>query len=121
MNIGDFSRRVGLSQHTIRYYEKEGLLNEPPRKNGWRDYSKQDVRMAKMVAAGRKLGFSISDMKRLKTVVSEGNFQQSCIQEDISDKIESVKVEIQALGRLLKNLEEMSSCACENLLVCKQV
>ena len=34
LQIGEVAKRTGLSIHTIRYYEKRGLLQAPPRRPG---------------------------------------------------------------------------------------
>lgn len=44
MNVKEFSRRVGISPHTVRYYEKIGLLRDIRRlPNGHRDFSEKDI------------------------------------------------------------------------------
>ncbi len=44
MNISEFSKQSGLSQHTLRYYEMIGLLPEIARNgSNYRDYSERDI------------------------------------------------------------------------------
>ena len=43
MHIKDVEQRTGLSRANIRYYEQEGLVHPARRKNGYRDYSPDDL------------------------------------------------------------------------------
>ena len=43
MLIRDLEQQTGLDRATIRYYEKEGLLNPHRTENGYRDYSDTDL------------------------------------------------------------------------------
>lgn len=43
MRIGDLSRRTGVSQRLLRYYEEQGLLRPRRRPNGYREYGEPDV------------------------------------------------------------------------------
>ena len=65
---GDVERRTGCNLETIRYYEKIGLLLEPARNaNSYRIYDDTHVRRLRFILRGRELGFSIEDIKRIKS------------------------------------------------------
>ena len=50
MRIGEISKKTGLSEHTLRFYEKEGLLsNVVKRRGGIRDNSDADLRRLGMI------------------------------------------------------------------------
>ena len=53
MHIKDVEQRTGLSRANIRYYEQEGLVHPARRKNGYRDYSPDDLETCRMAAATR--------------------------------------------------------------------
>ena len=44
MRIGELSRRAGVSQRALRYYEEQGLLRPARRSSGYREYGPEDVR-----------------------------------------------------------------------------
>ena len=69
MTIKDVEKRTGLSRSNIRFYEKEKLI-EPSRneRNGYRDYSENDVENIKKIAYLRTLGISIED---IRSIISE--------------------------------------------------
>lgn len=64
MTIKEVESLTGLARSNIRFYEKEKLV-EPARneKNGYRDYSMQDVEHIKKIAYLRTLGISIDDIR----------------------------------------------------------
>lgn len=43
MRIGELSRRTGVSDRLLRYYEEQGLLHPERRPSGYREYSEADV------------------------------------------------------------------------------
>ncbi|MFJ9028418.1 MerR family transcriptional regulator [Streptomyces sp. NPDC102274] len=56
MRIGELSRRAGVSQRALRYYEEQGLLRPVRRPSGYREYDESDVasvrRIRTLLAAG---------------------------------------------------------------------
>ncbi|WP_020576699.1 MerR family transcriptional regulator [Actinopolymorpha alba] len=56
MRIGELSRRTGVSQRALRYYEEQGLLRPSRRASGYREYADTDVetvrRIRILLAAG---------------------------------------------------------------------
>ncbi|NLT54852.1 MAG: MerR family transcriptional regulator [Actinomycetales bacterium] len=56
MRIGELSRRSGVSQRSLRYYEEQGLLRPARRPSGYREYAADDVgtvrRIRSLLAAG---------------------------------------------------------------------
>ncbi|MFE7130158.1 MerR family transcriptional regulator [Streptomyces sp. NPDC057638] len=43
MRMGEFSRRTGVSQRLLRYYEEQGLLRPSRRPSGYREYADEDI------------------------------------------------------------------------------
>ena len=63
MKISELERRTGLSRHTLRYYEKIGLLKEVERHpNNYRAYPEKAVERMNMVCALKDLGFSVREI-----------------------------------------------------------
>ncbi len=59
LSIGQVARRAGVGVETVRFYEREGLLEEPPRRaSGYRQYSEQAVTRLHFIKRAQKLGFS---------------------------------------------------------------
>ncbi len=66
MTIREVEEQTGLSRSNIRFYEKEGLIcpmrNE---RNGYREYTKEDVEAIKKIAYLRTLGISVDVIRKL--------------------------------------------------------
>jgi len=58
MRIGELARRTGVRVETIRWYEKAGLIDAPPRSEGnYRDYDAAALARLSFIRRGRDLGF----------------------------------------------------------------
>jgi hypothetical protein len=63
VRIGELARRAGVNVETVRYYERRGLLGEPPRTpRGHRTYGDEAVRFLRAVKAGQSLGFALAEL-----------------------------------------------------------
>jgi MerR family transcriptional regulator, mercuric resistance operon regulatory protein len=61
---GGLARATGCNIETIRYYEKTGLLPDPPRTDaGYRIYSVAHVTRLRFLLRARELGFSMADIR----------------------------------------------------------
>jgi DNA-binding transcriptional MerR regulator len=65
MKIGEFSRRLGLSVATVRYYESLGLLEPPARVSGRRRYGTESLNGLQLVLALKHAGFRLSEIRQL--------------------------------------------------------
>jgi DNA-binding transcriptional MerR regulator len=74
LSIGEVSARTGLTTHTLRFYEQEGLLVEPVRRNsaGRREFSDQEVAWLQVCTKLRSSGMSLPDIRRYAELVREG-------------------------------------------------
>ncbi len=72
--IQEVTQKSGLSEHTLRYYERIGLLNKVDRDNSSRHrrYTEEDVRMIEALACLRTTGMSIDDMRKFLTLIEDG-------------------------------------------------
>ena len=68
MLIKQFALKYNLSNDTIRFYEKEGLLNPIRLDNGYRFYDEQCEKTIKFIIVLKQLGFSIQEIQLLLTL-----------------------------------------------------
>ena len=67
---GKLAKRTGCNLETIRYYEKIGIMPDPPRSpSGYRSYDENHLRRLRFIMKGRELGFSVEDIKILLGLV----------------------------------------------------
>lgn len=60
----EIQHKTGLTRKAIEYYEEKGLIHPQKSKNGYRDYSEQDLETLIKVSLFRKIGLSISEIKK---------------------------------------------------------
>ncbi len=62
--IGEMAKTYGVTLRTLRFYEDKGLLN-PKRDGSTRLYTRRDKARLKLILLGRKVGFSLRDVKQI--------------------------------------------------------
>jgi DNA-binding transcriptional MerR regulator len=61
--IGRLAEAAGVHVETVRYYERRGLIEEPPRTAaGYRQYSCDDLWRLEFIGRGKKLGFTLQEI-----------------------------------------------------------
>jgi MerR family transcriptional regulator, copper efflux regulator len=101
LTIGQVARRAGVGIETVRFYEREGLLEEPPRRpSGYRQYSEQVIQRIHFIKRAQKRGFSLKEISELLMLRVDG--QTSC--EEVKQHTEWKIVEVE---RKLVELQRM--------------
>jgi arsenate reductase (thioredoxin) len=73
MNVAAAAKAAGLSPSGLRWYESVGVLPPAPRgENGYRNYSREDVSLLRLVVTLRRLGLSAVEAGRLARLTFEG-------------------------------------------------
>lgn len=66
MRTSELAGQAGVNPQTLRYYERRGLLREPPRGgSGYRDYPATAVGLLRFVKRAQRLGFSLDEIETL--------------------------------------------------------
>lgn len=64
--IGKLAGEAAVNVETIRYYQRRGLMREPPRESGSvRRYGEADLRRLQFIRRARAMGFSLGDIQAL--------------------------------------------------------
>ncbi|MBU8788174.1 MULTISPECIES: MerR family transcriptional regulator [Bacillus] len=94
-----------LSAHTLRYYEKIGLLPDIRRdQNGYREYTESDISWIHFLLRLRETGMSIENMKTFSSLRSQGNETA----EKRRDMLKTHRRKIaEDIGKLQANLEKI--------------
>jgi DNA-binding transcriptional MerR regulator len=100
-------QRSGLSEHTLRYYERIGLLDRVKRdsSSGHRRYTAEDVQNIEALACLRTTGMSIDDMRKYFALLKEGRVaadQQLALFEGQKKALEQELAQKQAHLRYLE-------------------
>lgn len=112
--IGDLAREFGVTLRTLRFYEDKGLLN-PTRDGTNRIYSRRDRGRLKLVLMGKKVGFSLTEIKEMLELydLKDGQVQQMQLAlKKFNEQIgilEAQKIEIEkALDELRRTVHVVS-------------
>ena len=108
--VGDLATRSGCKVETVRYYEKTGLMPDPPRtKGGHRIYSLAHLKRLFFIRRSRDLGFSIEQVKELLRFVDEPDHTCGEVRDMAMLHARAVQEKINDLKRLQKALNEMAA------------
>lgn len=95
------ARATGCNLETIRYYEKIGIMPDPPRSTkGYRSYDDAHVRRLKFVMRSRDLGFSLEEVRGLLGLVDEQSRTCAEVQIIAEDHLTDVRAKIADLQRI---------------------
>jgi DNA-binding transcriptional MerR regulator len=73
LRVADLAAATGVSPDTVRYYERAGLLPEPPRTSGgYRSYGPEAVERLHFVRGAQRLGLRLKDIRDLLAVRDTG-------------------------------------------------
>lgn len=101
MRIGDLARQAGVDVQTVRYYEREGLLEAPARTAaGYRSYGAHDVERLTFVRHCRSLDMSLADIKRLLALAGDATVSCDDVNALIDAHLERIHVKRLALEAL---------------------
>ena len=110
--IGKVASSAGLAIDTVRYYEREGLLEKPARTaSGYRHYTTDAIARLRFIRQAKELGFSLHEIKELLSLrVTPG---KSCadVRAHAEHKIADVDRRIASLKRVRGALVKLTS-AC---------
>lgn len=72
--IQEVCKKTGLTAHTLRFYEKEGLLNHVERSpGGFRQYSDEDLEWLGLICCLKNTGMPLSEIARFVQLAHEGD------------------------------------------------
>ena len=113
MKTGQVAAQSGVNIQTLRYYERRGLLEAPPRRpSGYREYASDAVRVIRFVKRAQDLGFSLDEVESLLELAAGG--PQNCDKAralaaeklaEIEGKISRLRVMQDSLTRLVETCE----------------
>ena len=108
LKIGQLAKQTGLGVETIRFYEREGLLPEPPRSaSGYRHYAPQAVSRLQFIRRAKLLGFTLAEIGELLQL-QEGHGSRADVKALTTRKLDKVEQRIADLERIREELLHLS-------------
>ncbi|KIC31480.1 MerR family transcriptional regulator [Leisingera sp. ANG-S5] len=117
---GELAKATGCNLETIRYYEKTGIMPDPPRTAaGHRIYGQSHIQRLRFILRARELGFAIDEIKGLLGLVDGGT--QTCgeVKALTERHLSDVRRKIEDLRRIEKVLAATAGqCSGEDVPEC---
>ncbi len=108
MKIGEVAAQTGVSESTIRYYERNGVLPCPGRDClGYRDYTDSDLARIQLVTGARRLGCSFDEIKAIIAMQDKRHVPPTEILELLADKAGEVSREMERLEHVQRELARL--------------
>jgi MerR family copper efflux transcriptional regulator len=106
MGIGSIARQAGVSIDTVRYYEKNGLLNPAARlPSGYRRYEPLQLSRLRFIKRAQQLGFSLKDIRELLGISAQRDVAR--VKRAAERKLAEVNERIIALQSVQRGLSEL--------------
>ena len=112
MTIGRIAHAAGTGIETIRYYEREGLIEKPARTaSGYRHYRPDVVARLRFIRQAKDLGFSLREIKELLSLRMRA--RESCgeVKARAEHKIADIERRVAQLTRMRQALAKLTA-AC---------
>jgi MerR family copper efflux transcriptional regulator len=109
LTIGQVARRAGVGIETVRFYERQGLLAEPARKeSGYRQYTEDVVARLRFIRRAKQLGFSLKEIAELLALRVEPHTTCAGVREPVEAKIADIESKIQTLRAMKAALVKLT-------------
>ena len=113
VTIKEVSEKYQISEATLRYYEKEGILLPVKRKNGIRNYTEENLRNIEFVQCMRNSGMSIERLKKYIMLTTGQNTERErkeILEEqrsEIKEKMKQLEESLERLNYKIDNYEKL--------------
>lgn len=113
MKTGEVADAAGVNIQTLRYYERRGLLTEPPRReSGYRMYTSDAVGVVRFVKRAQELGFTLTEVEELLEMSAGGPENCDAAHDLATQKIGELGAKIASLKAMRSSLQRLAA-TCE--------
>ena len=110
MTRASISGLTGINPETLRYYERESLLDPPERSaTGYRLYSEEDLSRLSFISRSKELGFSLRDIKEFMDLTGNPRTPRRELREFASARLRLIRQKIRDLRAMEKALSGLVS------------
>jgi Zn(II)-responsive transcriptional regulator len=105
-SIGQLARRAGVAIDTVRYYERNQLLDPAGRlESGYRRYGDSELRRLRFIRRAKALGFSLADVRALLSLSDERNVAK--VKRAAEARLADVEQRLAELERIRNGLQAL--------------
>lgn len=108
MQIGQLARQAGVPIDTVRYYERRGLLTEPPRRpSGYRSYEAEDLTRLRFIRRGKALGFTLDEIGELLRLSAAQDADRGEVRALAARRLADVEQRLRELAAIRDTLSDL--------------
>ncbi|MEW6296489.1 MAG: heavy metal-responsive transcriptional regulator [Thermodesulfobacteriota bacterium] len=113
LTIGEVAKQAGVHIETLRYYERQGLVERPPRSvSNYRLYTGDIVQRLRFIKHAQALGFSLQEIKELLSLRAAPTARCADVRLRAEAKITEIEAKMRALEAMKKALIKLvAECA----------
>lgn len=105
MRIGDLAKKAGCDVQTVRYYEREGLLDEPRRDaSNYRSYASEHLARLHFIRHCRSLHIPLAEVRQYIAFAATPSSSCGAVDALLDRHIDSIRQQVKALGTLERQL-----------------
>lgn len=116
LTIGQVAQRAGVGIETVRFYEREGLLNRPARSpsSGYRLYDEEVIARLRFILRAKELGFTLNEINELLSLRVDAGASCADVKARAEVKIVTIEEKIRTLQRMRTALVRLTK-ACREM------
>lgn len=112
--IGELAKLAEVTPDTIRYYEKQNMMDHKERtEGGFRLYSEHDLQRLKFIRYAKQLGFTLNAIRELLSIRIEPE-QHTCQESKsiVQNRLREVESRINELQHMRQSLQHLNDACC---------
>lgn len=112
LTIGQVAKQAGIGVETVRFYEREGLLEAPERRpSGYRQFDEGIVARLRFIRRAKELGFTLNEIKELLSLKVDPSSTCADVKKRAEAKITDIDAKIDSLVLMKRALMRLTE-AC---------
>ncbi len=113
LTIGQLASQADIGIETVRFYERRGLIEDPPRRSsGYRQYPTSTIDRLRFIRRSKELGFSLDEIAELLRLSGHPAKHRHQVRVKVRHKIADIERRIEDLSRIKGALSDLAK-ACE--------
>ncbi|MCI1900668.1 MAG: Zn(2+)-responsive transcriptional regulator [Enterobacter sp.] len=112
--IGELAKRAGVTPDTVRYYEKQQMIDHEVRtEGGFRLYTDKDLQRLKFIRHARQLGFTLESIRELLSIRIDPE-HHTCQESKsiVQARLNEVETRIEELQTMQRSLQRLNDACC---------
>jgi len=111
LTIKQFAQAGGVGVETVRFYQRKGLLEVPPRGPGIRRYGERDVRRLRFIRSAQSAGFTLEEIRELLALSADRQRGVKAVKQRAQQRLAAIEQRIAELQRVRDGLAQLvASC-----------